>query len=183
LPMFYTWYNENSSFSPGRLDFMIYSDSVIDSVHSYVLFTPAMSTDSLVAHNLQMNDAILASDHLPLVADFILTQTNDLEFADINFPNKYNLSQNYPNPFNPKTSISYHLPVSCNVELTIYNAAGEKVAILDLGRKQAGSYKTEWDATGFSSGIYFSHLCGRIDYDQLTGGIILKKDIIVSSYE
>jgi len=50
LPMFYTWYNETSSYSPGRLDFMIYSDTVIDSVHSFVLFTPAMSTDSLTAY-------------------------------------------------------------------------------------------------------------------------------------
>ncbi len=70
LPMEFTWYNEFSSFSPGRLDFIIHSDSVIDSAHSFVLFTPAMSPDTLDANNLEAQDVVLVSDHLPVVADF-----------------------------------------------------------------------------------------------------------------
>ncbi len=65
------------------------------------------------------------------------------------------LQQNYPNPFNPRTVISYQLPVISNVEMSIYNLLGQKVATLVNERQQAGSYQVEWDASRFSSGIYY----------------------------
>lgn len=68
----FTYFDRHSSFSPGRLDFMIYSDSVIQPVKKFVLFTPTMPPDSLAAYNLTADDAPGASDHLPVVADFIL---------------------------------------------------------------------------------------------------------------
>jgi endonuclease/exonuclease/phosphatase family metal-dependent hydrolase len=72
IPFAFTYYDSNSSFSPGRLDFMIYSDSVIQPVKKFVLFTPTLPPDSLTAYNLNPDDALNASDHLPIVADFIL---------------------------------------------------------------------------------------------------------------
>ena len=154
LPMFYTWYNETSSYSPGRLDFMIYSDSVIDSVHSFVLFTPAMSTDSLTAYNLQIDDAILASDHLPVVADFVLKNLNKIETFQKNVPHQFKLFQNYPNPFNPKTVISYQLPKPSQVMLSIYDISGRLITTLINEHKEAGYYSAVWNAMNVSSGLY-----------------------------
>ena len=154
LPMFYTWYNETSSYSPGRLDFMIYSDSVIDSVHSFVLFTPAMSTDSLTAYNLQIDDAILASDHLPVVADFVLKNLNKIETFQKNVPHQFKLFQNYPNPFNPKTVISYQLPKPSQVMLSIYDISGRLITTLINEHKEAGYYSAVWNAINVSSGLY-----------------------------
>jgi flagellar hook assembly protein FlgD len=62
---------------------------------------------------------------------------------------------NYPNPFNPNTVINYELPTTNIVELSIYNLLGQKVATLVSERKAAGDHQVEWDATGFSSGIYY----------------------------
>jgi hypothetical protein len=73
-------------------------------------------------------------------------------------PLEYALGKNYPNPFNPKTIINYELPITNEVELSIYNLIGQKVQTLVSGRQQAGYYQVEWDATGFSSGVYFYHL-------------------------
>jgi hypothetical protein len=70
-------------------------------------------------------------------------------------PFKFSLSQNYPNPFNPSTTINYQLPMACNVELSIYNLLGQKVATLVSKKQPAGQYQVEWDASNFASGIYY----------------------------
>lgn len=73
-------------------------------------------------------------------------------------PSKYSLSQNYPNPFNPSTTISYLLPVTSHVELTIYNITGQKIQTLISEQQQTGYYHVEWDATDFSGGVYLCRL-------------------------
>jgi hypothetical protein len=67
----------------------------------------------------------------------------------------YGIDQNYPNPFNPTTMIKYQLPTTHDVELSIYNILGQKVATLVSERQQAGQYQVPWDASLFSSGIYY----------------------------
>jgi len=49
---------------------------------------------------------------------------------------------------------SYQLSHTSNVELSIYNILGQKVKSLVSEKQPAGSYKTEWDASGFASGVY-----------------------------
>ncbi len=76
---------------------------------------------------------------------------------------EFRLEQNYPNPFNPSTVIRYHLPEATEVELTVYNATGQKVVTLSRGYQPAGTYEVIWngqDRLGrlVSSGIYFYEL-------------------------
>ncbi len=92
-------------------------------------------------------------------------------------PSEYQLSQNYPNPFNPVTNISYVLPKSGKVELTIYNVLGEKVRVLVNENQNAGSYSLTWDGNNsignrMSSGIYFY----RLEAEQFTA---VKKMILI----
>ena len=70
-------------------------------------------------------------------------------------PAEFALMQNYPNPFNPSTTINYDLPTQAMVEISIYNALGEKVATLVNEMKDAGKQTVEFNAAGYSSGIYF----------------------------
>ncbi len=72
LPMAWTWRSEGSDFWPGRLDFFIYTGSVIDVRKSFVLNTEAMTEAELAAFGLQREDTLLASDHLPVVVDLKL---------------------------------------------------------------------------------------------------------------
>ncbi len=86
----------------------------------------------------------------------------------------FSLLQNYPNPFNPKTTISYELPVFSEVELNIYNLLGQKIAKLVSEQQTAGSYKVEWDASAFTSGIYFYRLRINTGFVQTKKLILLK---------
>jgi hypothetical protein len=70
-------------------------------------------------------------------------------------PAVYLLEQNYPNPFNPTTSISYSIPKAGNVKLTVFDVLGRDVAVLVNEFKTAGSYTIEFNASEFSSGVYF----------------------------
>jgi len=72
--------------------------------------------------------------------------------------NSYQLHQNYPNPFNPITVISYQLAVGSEVELSVYNTLGQKIAALVSEKQQAGKHQVSWDASGHISGIYYYRL-------------------------
>lgn len=77
---------------------------------------------------------------------------------DISSPKDFTLEQNYPNPFNPSTNISFTLPKTSNVKLTIYNQLGEVVDQLVNQQLEAGTYIYNWNAKSHSSGIYLYEL-------------------------
>jgi endonuclease/exonuclease/phosphatase family metal-dependent hydrolase len=68
----YTWRNDHGAFPPGRLDFILYGDSVLELHRRFVLWTPDLDAESLAALGLEAGDTARASDHLPVVADFSL---------------------------------------------------------------------------------------------------------------
>ena len=86
------------------------------------------------------------------------------------------LTQNYPNPFNPTTVISWQLAVGSQVELSVYNLVGQRVATLVSEKQSAGSHQVEWDASGFASGfasgIYFYRL-------QTDGGFVQTRKLML----
>ena len=73
-------------------------------------------------------------------------------------PTDYSLSQNYPNPFNPTTTIQYSIPKDEFVKLTVYDITGKVVKELVSGHKAAGRYSVEFNASSYSSGIYYYRL-------------------------
>jgi len=70
-------------------------------------------------------------------------------------PQAFALYQNYPNPFNPTSTIGYTLPRRAAVTLTLFNALGQQVALLQNGEQDAGYHDVRFDASGLSSGVYF----------------------------
>ncbi len=72
LPMTFTWYNTDDWFWPGRLDYFVYSDAVAGVGNNFVLFTPGMPSRFRAPYHLKSNTTTKASDHLPVVCDFVL---------------------------------------------------------------------------------------------------------------
>ncbi len=70
-------------------------------------------------------------------------------------PQEFSISQNYPNPFNPVTSINFNLPKACQVDLSVFNILGQKVATVADGQFEAGMHTVQWNAEQCASGIYF----------------------------
>ncbi len=76
-------------------------------------------------------------------------------------PRTFNLAQNYPNPFNPTTTITYSVPQSGKVKLSVYNLIGQEVAVLVNGVVSEGSHQVEFNAKSLPSGAYFYKLQGE----------------------
>lgn len=70
-------------------------------------------------------------------------------------PGTYRLEQNYPNPFNPTTNIKFGLPNSGVVKLVVFDVLGREVTTLVNEFKTAGQYVVDFDASMYSSGVYF----------------------------
>ena len=70
----YTWRKDDSGFDPSRLDYVLYSDSVLEAVNQFVLNTILMSEAELANSGLERFDCCHDShgrelDHLPVVVD------------------------------------------------------------------------------------------------------------------
>jgi len=157
-------YEGNNAFE--LLDKYIYADFVTGNIWA---FNPEDSSNILVEKvNLS-------------ISTFGVDQNNDLYFADlisgiiykliddtINSvstlkTNSFDLKQNYPNPFNPATTIRYQIPISseadnATVKLVIYDILGRETAILIDEKQNAGYHEISWNASEFTSGIYFYKL-------------------------
>lgn len=88
------------------------------------------------------------------------------------------LSQNYPNPFNPSTQIDFRLEQPGNVEITVYDVAGRRVATLQQGAMDSGAHTVSWNGrtdagAPVASGQY--RYVMRTDQGQLSRGMTLLK--------
>jgi hypothetical protein len=70
-------------------------------------------------------------------------------------PSTYILNQNYPNPFNPSTTINYSIPKQSYVAIKVFDLQGRTIATLVNKEQLQGHHLLKFNATGFTSGIYF----------------------------
>ena len=97
-PMDYTWRNDGSAYMPGKLDYALVSDGVLQVLRSFGLQTSDMSADRLNAYGLQSGDTWNASDHLPVVVDVALSSAQADDFDEDGVPD---LTDNCTDTFNP----------------------------------------------------------------------------------
>lgn len=82
-----------------------------------------------------------------------------VQLVNSNIPLNYKLFQNYPNPFNPATKIKFDIAeTGKNVNLSVYNTAGQLVSQLLNETLTTGTYEINFDAGYLPSGVYYCRL-------------------------
>ena len=69
-----TWRNEYQPFSPGRLDFVLISNSTLAVERAFPFEAEELSEDLLATMGVREDDSRIAADHLPLVVDLSLRE-------------------------------------------------------------------------------------------------------------
>jgi hypothetical protein len=119
----------------------VYDNADFDNVHDLA--------SAQAANILAMG---VANVNCPIV---LVEPATSVENTDKGIPDKYSLSQNYPNPFNPSTTIDFALVNNEYVSIKVYNSIGQQVVEVVNETLPAGNYSVNFDASSFSSGVYF----------------------------
>jgi len=175
--MGYTWRSDGSSYNPGKLDYVFYSDATIDTGKHYILNTIAMDDLYLDYYGLEWDDTQEASDHLPVVFDISVNDGVGIG-EDKVLPGQVILHPNHPNPFNSRTTIPIYLRSPGMVELSIIDVKGRFVNRLIYGNRPRGNSPIDWDGTNdkgqnVTSGVYF-YLLRVNDISHIRKMILLK---------
>jgi len=93
--------------------------------------------------------------HIRAIVDYTQVGIDDPESR---IPEDFSIKQNYLNPFNASTVIEYAVKTPGDVELSVFNVLGQKIATLASGHHDAGVYSITWDASEVPSGVYFARV-------------------------
>ncbi len=107
---------------------------------------------------LEYIDSLGTNEGTIYIEDLVVMTPGGVAIAENDVPSEFKLSQNYPNPFNPTTAITYELPAFSNVDLSVYDVNGRRVANLISESQAAGSYKVNFNAGPLPSGVYIARL-------------------------
>ncbi|MGM0589140.1 MAG: tandem-95 repeat protein [Bacteroidota bacterium] len=69
-------------------------------------------------------------------------------------PTEFALEQNFPNPFNPTTTITYRLPITAHVRVSVFDMSGRLLTDLVNTVQNPGIHHVQWHAEDQASGIY-----------------------------
>lgn len=187
----YTWCNSDSLTAGDGYAIACYVDQNGDSI----TLRRGNMTGSLGSYNYKRNYYGASGVITPVCAVFKLGTTKYSAFAypgygptnvyfnqehlptgitqNSNTADKFGLSQNYPNPFNPVTDIKYSIAKNTFVTVKVFDLLGREVEILVNENQQAGLYTLTWNASKYSSGVYFYKIIAG-DFTDVKKMILLK---------
>jgi len=122
------------------------------------------------------NSQSIFLDAIKVIDKDWVKNTTDVDEQSVVVAKGYDLQQNYPNPFNPTTDITFQLPETEQVTLSIFNVRGRCVRIIADGIYPSGMHTISWDGkdvNGMSvpSGIYFYNI--RTESFQMSKRMVL----------
>ncbi|MDP8206532.1 MAG: carboxypeptidase regulatory-like domain-containing protein [Candidatus Electryonea clarkiae] len=101
-----------------------------------------------------------------------ITPVNERPYSEV--PTEWSLEAVYPNPFNPELHIVLGVPQVADVTLEIFDILGRNVAILHHGEMNPAWHRFNWNAKGYSTGLYFLHVSNESGFNGIRKVMYLK---------
>jgi|GEM_PF-6862324 len=144
----------------------------------YLANSPVASSTSnsvvVSADSEDRNFVVVGEDihnNLGMASDIVvITSNNEI---DSNLPETFKINSVYPNPFNPAAQVSFDVPQTSEISITVYNVLGSKVATLAERTFSAGTHTVQFDGSGLASGMYL--IRAQMDNQMLTKQVTLIK--------
>ncbi len=134
---------------------------------NYISLLPGFFAQEGCSFDAYINNPILSDEYItnPLTFKYepdsnsIEAETEEEKEIEP-IPTVFSCTQNKPNPFVRSTTIKYGLPKASDVNLTVFNIAGQAVRTLVNGQEPAGFKSISWDGKNSAGaevpqGIYF----------------------------
>jgi endonuclease/exonuclease/phosphatase family metal-dependent hydrolase len=161
----YTWRSDTSSFAPGRLDFLIYNDSVLEPGNHFILYTPEMSVAQRTMYGLQAQDVTTVSDHIPHIGDFHSAIASDVGDHRDRGGDTWAVLRSAAPTADGHAQVRLDLERAALVDVEVFDARGARVATLRdeaAGELPPGQHRLDWNAgREVSSGVYVVRVVAR----------------------
>jgi len=105
--------------------------------------------------------------------NFVLQSVIAVDPPGTEIPAAFTLGQNYPNPFNPVTNIEFAVPKAAFVKISVFDVLGKEIEVLVNENLNAGFHRTAWNASAYSSGIYFYRILSN-DFSETKKMVLIK---------
>ncbi|MEO0084294.1 MAG: T9SS type A sorting domain-containing protein, partial [candidate division WOR-3 bacterium] len=120
-------------------------------------------TDTTYYWRVKAFDVANNQSNWSTVWSFTVQTTGIEELTNIKAPSIFYLYHNRPNPFSNITEITYSIPITTKVKVTIFSATGEEIAVLINCLQKPGLYSVIWNGHDNAqnicpNGIYFYRL-------------------------
>jgi len=129
----------------GNIVVEILEDSTIEGNFNSTLFKPAFH---IPPHFITIGDGQFSFNRL--------INTPALGIENTPESQSFYLIKAYPNPFNPIVNLEFMVELEETISLKIYDLKGQLATSVFEGNIKPGLQRLQWNATRFSSGIYFS---------------------------
>ncbi len=146
-PLAYTWLNNRSSYTPARLDYILYTGATMDIASHMVINTAEFSAVALAQLGLQSGDSQVASDHFPRYADLVWRDATSVEDAA---PAGFRIAAVYPQPTRDALHVRLDAAVR-PVTITLHDLLGRELQRADA---TPDIRRITFDVAGMQPGLY-----------------------------
>ena len=142
---------------------------------SYELFSDNGTIVVISLDGSDIIDNVFSFDGELIINDFIVSNWNgeSVNATVISQPNAFTMNPAYPNPFNPTTTIVYEINTNDLVNISVYDVLGRNMETLVNNTKTLGSHSVIWNASNYSSGIYYVKMVSG-DVSQMQKIVLMK---------
>lgn len=144
---------------------------------SPILYVPVIPRQDGRA-GITLSNAVLADWRAQIVPHQFGTVSQTVT-RGLDTPGSFSLAAARPNPFNPSTTISYEVPQTSHIRLTVYNILGQEVIRLVDQVRSPGRYTATWNAMNVkgqsvASGVYMYRITSSTGFSQSKRMTLLK---------